>query len=208
MTNRERENATLSFLKPEDRGAVEETFHPWNLTIKRFEGEGLPSTIGNGIVYRNNNRKLQENIFEKYLDASWGEGVLQYEKHLGFDPVRRISFILPFMNSDEQDAFVKDYKHTIKCEDDWKKLKEHGNRELEKYYTPENIQMVYGPLKEGHERGDYSIRLNIEGFFWTPRELMGIESHMYALYDQPELLHDINDFILEIYLEKLTPCHF
>ena len=28
MTNRERENATLNFQKP-DRGAVEETFYPW-----------------------------------------------------------------------------------------------------------------------------------------------------------------------------------
>ena len=33
---------------------------------------------------------------------------------------------------------------------------------------------------------------------------MGIEPHMYAFYDQPELIHDINGYILKIYLEKLT----
>jgi uroporphyrinogen-III decarboxylase len=46
--------------------------------------------------------------------------------------------------------------------------------------------------------------MNIEGFFWTPRELMGIEQHMYAFYDYPELLHDMNEYILDIYIKRLT----
>jgi uroporphyrinogen-III decarboxylase len=33
---------------------------------------------------------------------------------------------------------------------------------------------------------------------------MGIEPHLYAFYDRPELLHDMNSYILEVYLEKLT----
>jgi len=31
-----------------------------------------------------------------------------------------------------------------------------------------------------------------EGFFWFPRTLLGIERHLYAFYDQPELMHRIN----------------
>jgi uroporphyrinogen-III decarboxylase len=46
--------------------------------------------------------------------------------------------------------------------------------------------------------------MNIEGFFWTPRELMGIEPHMYAFYDYPEMMHDMNEYILNVYLKKLT----
>jgi hypothetical protein len=31
------------------------------------------------------------------------------------------------------------------------------------------------------------------GFFWFPREILGIEPHLYALHDQPELIHRINE---------------
>ena len=44
-TIKERENTTLSFLKPEDRGAVMETFPPWSLTVDRWNKEGLPDDI-------------------------------------------------------------------------------------------------------------------------------------------------------------------
>ncbi len=40
--------------------------------------------------------------------------------------------------------------------------------------------------------GDSVIWYNIDGFFWFPRALLGIERHLYAFYDQPELMHRIN----------------
>jgi hypothetical protein len=47
-------------------------------------------------------------------------------------------------------------------------------------------------LKAGHDRGDFSIRLWLDGYFWFPRGLFGIEGHMLAFYDQPELMHRMN----------------
>jgi uroporphyrinogen-III decarboxylase len=47
-------------------------------------------------------------------------------------------------------------------------------------------------LREKHDRGEIIIRLWLDGFFWFPRTLLGIEGHLYAFYDQPELLHRIN----------------
>lgn len=41
-------------------------------------------------------------------------------------------------------------------------------------------------------RGDTALWFNIDGFFWWPRVLLGIEPHFYAFYDQPELMHRIN----------------
>ena len=62
--------------------------------------------------------------------------------------------------------------------------------------------------REGHERGDYAAWLTLEGFFWFPRTLFGIENHLYAFYDYPELMHRMNreltDFHLKC-LEKLLP---
>ena len=47
-------------------------------------------------------------------------------------------------------------------------------------------------LKAGHDRGDFSIRLWLDGYFWFPRALMGIENHMLAFFDQPGLMHRMN----------------
>lgn len=61
-----------------------------------------------------------------------------------------------------------------------------------------------------HEAGEAAFWFTIEGFFWFPRTLLGIEPHLYAFYDQPELLHKMNqdqvDFSLQV-LEKLFRKH-
>lgn len=199
MNARDRENATLSFIKCVDMGSVEETFFPWSLTVSRYEKEGIPTEITRKILDSSTDCKEEEDDLEKYFNVRWSEGVLEYEKLLGFDPVKRIGFTLPFRRFDEK---VKE--QAVSCEADWNRLKVHGDKELKKYFTLENMQKVYGPLKSGHDRGDYPIRMNIEGFFWTPRELLGIEGHMFAFYDTPELIHNMNEYILKVYLEKLT----
>ncbi len=221
MTYREREISTLNFIKT-DRGSVEETFYPWDLTASRFADEGLPKDIYDNLYNISNNNEC-----EKYFPVSWGDGILGFEQHLGFDPVRRVQFVLPFRRFDEaiieetpdhvirRDIFGKhllrkanseietEIKSVIESREDWERLKEFAQSELLKNYSDEKIHKAYSPLVEGHNRGDYSIRLNIEGFFWTPRELMGIEKHLFAFYDDPELIHNINEFILEIYTTRL-----
>jgi uroporphyrinogen-III decarboxylase len=52
-------------------------------------------------------------------------------------------------------------------------------------------------LKAGHDRGDFSIRVWLDGYFWFPRGLMGIEEHMLAFYDQPQLMHRMNHDLAE-----------
>lgn len=227
MTNRERENITLSFGRPEHRGSVQETFYPWNLTVEKFAKEGLPEEIAQGLQ-SNKHIGKESTRLEKYFGVNWGEGVLKYEQYLGLDAVRRVSFILPFRHFQEKiiaetdrykiisnvcgrhikyhkvSGLVEEIKPVVSSIEDWTRLKEHGNKEMEEYFTQEKINKAYNPLRHGHEAGDYSIRLNIEGFFWTARELMGIEAHLFAFYDTPELIHDINRYILSVYLEKLS----
>ncbi len=67
-------------------------------------------------------------------------------------------------------------------------------------------------VKPQHDRGDFPIWYTLEGFFWFPRTLFGIEAHLYAFYDYPELMHRMNqdqaDFsirFLEALYKVLTP---
>jgi hypothetical protein len=58
-------------------------------------------------------------------------------------------------------------------------------------------------FKPRHEAGEISVRMWLDGFFWFPRRLLGIEPHLYAFYDQVDLLHRINRDLLEFNLKLL-----
>ncbi|HHX71560.1 MAG TPA: hypothetical protein GX701_01385 [Clostridiales bacterium] len=61
-------------------------------------------------------------------------------------------------------------------------------------YNPRIIQDISAHLKEikpMHDRGDFPVWITLEGFFWFPRVLFGIEEHLYSFYDEPDLYHQI-----------------
>jgi len=82
-------------------------------------------------------------------------------------------------------------------------------------YTDAIIERVLSKARDlsaKHDRGEIIIRLWLDGFFWFPRVLLGIEPHLYAFYDKPALLHRINgdlaDFnvrVVEALFPVLTP---
>lgn len=222
MTNREREIKTLSFAKFDGRGSVEETFFPWDLTIKRFLDEGLPDEYSfDKIIRSSEDRKY------RYHSTLMTDGVNEFERYLGFDSVKRLGFFPPvscFENEvlevtnkytikRDSDGWTRKYfnnnkltqelKPVVTCTKDWNSLKEKILVELNKYFTDDVIRQTYTQFKKGHINGEYSIRFRILGFFWIPRDLLGVEEHMLTFNDKPALLHDINEFILDIYLKYL-----
>lgn len=67
-------------------------------------------------------------------------------------------------------------------------------------------------IKPFHDRGEAVVWITLEGFFWHPRNLFGIENHLYAFYDDPELMHRINDemtnyniYIIEEFCKIIRP---
>jgi hypothetical protein len=76
----------------------------------------------------------------------------------------------------------------------------------EKLYTRAAIDGLLeraASLKERHDAGEISIRIWLDGFFWYPRRLFGIEPHLYAFYDYPDLMHRINRDQLAFNLQAL-----
>lgn len=51
--------------------------------------------------------------------------------------------------------------------------------------------------------GEAVTWLTLDGFFWAPRTLLGIEPHLYAFYDEPELLHRICEDLTAYYVRVL-----
>jgi hypothetical protein len=84
---------------------------------------------------------------------------------------------------------------------------EKSYEEIKKYLYPEEslryIKKAAAELKEMHDRGEIIIRLWLDGFFWFPRTLFGIENHMYAFYDHAELMHRINEDLADFHIRTL-----
>lgn len=59
-------------------------------------------------------------------------------------------------------------------------------------------------------RGDVVLWFTVDGFFWFARRLLGIERHLYAFYDQPDLMHRINsdlaDWIVNVIAQVCSIC--
>jgi len=59
-------------------------------------------------------------------------------------------------------------------------------------------------------RGDVALWFTVDGFFWFARRLLGIERHLFAFYDQRELMHRINadlaDWIVQVIEQVCAIC--
>ena len=53
------------------------------------------------------------------------------------------------------------------------------------------------------QNGDVVLWFTLDGYFWFPRQLLGIERHLYAFYDQPDLMHRINNDLAEWHLKAI-----
>lgn len=69
------------------------------------------------------------------------------------------------------------------------------------YILPENaVELMREQIEQTlprYQSGETIVWYTIEGFFWWPRVLFGIENHLYAFYDQPELYHRICEDLLQ-----------
>jgi hypothetical protein len=89
------------------------------------------------------------------------------------------------------------YKPLVTSFDDYTNIKEHLFPENP--FNPEEIK----DWAKQQEAGNLVIWITLEGFFWFPRTLFGMEEHIYAFYDYPELMHQMNKDVLEYNIKML-----
>jgi len=77
---------------------------------------------------------------------------------------------------------------------------------LPSLFPAQNIELDHAAnlARQRDRDGDIIVWLVLEGFFWFPRTLLGIEQHMLAFYDAPELIERINRDLLAFNLRHLS----
>jgi len=68
-------------------------------------------------------------------------------------------------------------------------------RRIRQYMFPREPQALNGleDVARQQQDGEVFVWLSMDGFFWIGRELIGVQRHLCAFYDYPDLLHQIND---------------
>jgi len=113
----------------------------------------------------------------------------------------------------EQDVWLQDWvavrapgtpEGTVRDEADYERIRERL------FPNPAIDRAIWERRSERQARGDAVLWFTVDGFFWFPRTLFGIERHLYAFYDQPALMHRINDdltgWILQVIDEICAVC--
>ena len=150
--------------KPVDRLPVVEWAPWWNLTIDRWHTEGLPGEL-------------------KRLPGQ-PRSVLDIQRYFGLDGCVQTYF---FTRSHESPQPKSHGAGIVKNEEDYHRFKPTFYKPPSLYMPKEHIDW----LKKTRAEGDVIHFFSVEGFFWMPREMFGIEDHLYSFYDYPELLHEM-----------------
>lgn len=92
------------------------------------------------------------------------------------------------------------------------KYEEFRDKYLYKDETLDEIRRLLDAFLEHDAEGEFAFWYTLEGFFWYPRTLFGIEEHLYAFYDYEDVMlqmnRDLCDFhkkVLDIVYEKVQP---
>ena len=112
-----------------------------------------------------------------------GGGAVPILEHFGLDPVYQCWFPL------RKETFPRlPHGHgPVSDEKSYEAVREHLYPEIDwDRAFPDWV-------RERHAKGELAVWFTVDGFFWFPRTLFGIERHLYAFYDQPRLMKRMNE---------------
>lgn len=162
MTSRERFRAVMQF-RPVDRLPMLEWAHWWDQTLDRWRGEGLPPELTDRYdICRHFGLEVYRQEWLRPVHWEAPQPAAHGAGILG-DPAGMAA------------AYDRLHHHLYQVLDGWP-------------VAPDRWRLI----ADEQRRGDGVAWFTLDGFFWFPRVLMGIEHHLYAFYDEPELMHRIN----------------
>jgi hypothetical protein len=112
----------------------------------------------------------------------------------GLDPVRQC-WINPRKPGFPENEI--NYKALVSDFDNYERIKEH----LFPVKTFDEKLIETWVIQQ--KKNEMVIWITLEGFYWFPRTLLGMEEHIYAFYDKPELMHKLNEDQLKFNIKAL-----
>ena len=139
--------------------------------------------------------------WDKTIERWKGEGlpahlntVFDIARYFGLDPYQQFWFSTTEATIEATQHHVEGIVATM---DDYLRIRPR--------LYPEHTEAIESmrPWAARQQRGEAVVWATFEGFFWFPRTLMGIDRQLYAFYDQPELIHRINQDLTDFHVRML-----
>ncbi len=219
MNGREKVLSCLDFEKGSK--SVKAEFAFWYETLDRWYGEGLPKVeglpeyaIGHNIRSNFNTNFLNESMVDNDVSNYFD---FDFKSHSILNDFSPMYEKVTLEENDEFIIFKDDYGITqkrlkdekggirssmpmyldfpIRSRNEFRDYKERVNTDFEKRMEIGWAETAMKFQSEGH-----LIMLcgRSNGFFWFPRKTMGLERFLMTIYDDPVLLNEMLDFILDI----------
>jgi hypothetical protein len=222
MTARDTFNATMRFDRT--RPALKAEFGYWTTTIKRFLREGMPEECplpagltDNGTVSGADSvDPAASTVPDVNVRAACGLDSYAAKFPCDFSPrlpVRVLEEDGEYRTLVDAYGIHKKERKTgstppldiafpIRTHADFEAYREHYSRDFTCRF-PKNWDALLPKVKAR----EYPIRLGgfPYGFLGMPRHLMGTEGMFFAMYDDPQLIKDINTFFLDFVMDYWAP---
>ncbi|MHB1132255.1 MAG: uroporphyrinogen decarboxylase family protein [Chloroflexota bacterium] len=218
MNSRERFLATMRF-EPVDRVPLWE-FGYWGGTVRRWYAEGLPqrqgipdwvapgqAVRGGGAAWDNTRAR----DFDVQETLALDPGMRRVPLNIYFAPSFEIEILEDhgewMLWRDEDGIIKRDLKNKaslpafvrapVQSREDWEQLKAERLRPTMEGRLPDDWPQIVSELKDR----DYPLAIGgQQGFYGTPRYLLGEEKVLTTFYDDPDLISDINDHMANLWI--------
>lgn len=128
------------------------------------------------------------------LPGRVGDDVFAVHEYFGLDPYKQFWF----STTDPTTGAVQNHvEGCVSTMDDYRRIR--GDLFPDHRATLARLS----PWLRRQAEGEAVVWITLEGFFWFPRTLMGFTRLMLAYYDQPQLIHQMNQDLLDFNLRIL-----
>jgi hypothetical protein len=216
----------LSVMRMQNGEYTDETEVPkvefgyWAATIRRWFDQGLPqiqpiphdysdgvAIMANRNIYEKMEKSGDLNVqpvfaLDQYLTKFPADYSPRFEKEIIAQTETHITYRDSYGVLNKNDIGIKslpmELENPVKDWKTWNEYKQYYGEETIEKRLPPDWDAVAARLK----KRDFPIRLGGTngGFLGFPRQIMGVTDYLIALYDQPDLIHDICDTFLNFLL--------
>ena len=201
MTNKERYINT-ALCKPVDRLPFTIHFGPWRETLEEWRKKDpdldgaswFNGPVGNEFGYDLNNYGIAGKVAHLYYPGFKTEII----EDNGRTVIRRDDLGQIVESMKDHSTIPKILKSAVETREDWEKIK----KEQLDPDDPGRFAENWKEIAEEVNKMDRPIQIGCYpcGLFGTLRDLMGVEGCLIAFYDDPELVHDIMDYLTDFWL--------
>ena len=193
MDARERFRRVTHFEKPDRTFYMPHYF--WPETIRRWKKEGLPYDVDISYQYFGFDRYETMPINLGTIFPNEEEEILSDDGEI--QTIKKADGAIR-RETKRESSMPQWIKYPVENRKDWEELKKHLNPK-----SPARYPIWWDELKKNWKNRDYPLGIFAGSFYGSRRNDMGVENFSFAMYDDPDLVFDMCNYVADFVIETI-----